>query len=36
MVEGTGLLAWEFCHEIDHLEQSLLIDKIIPGTKKSI
>jgi peptide deformylase len=36
MIEGTGLLARAFCHEIDHLEGILFIDKIIPGTKKSI
>ncbi|OPZ88588.1 MAG: Peptide deformylase [Firmicutes bacterium ADurb.Bin419] len=36
MIEGTGLLARAFCHEIDHLEGILFIDKIIPDTKKSI
>lgn len=36
IIEGTGLLARAFCHEIDHLDGILFIDKIIPGTKKSI
>lgn len=28
ILEGTGLLARAFCHEIDHLEGVLFIDKI--------
>ena len=28
--EGTGLLAMAFCHEIDHLDGILYIDKVIP------
>lgn len=35
-LEGTGLLARAFCHEIDHLEGILFIDKIIEGTKRYI
>ena len=31
-LEGSGLLAQAFCHEIDHLNGILFIDKIIPGT----
>jgi len=31
-LEGTGPLACAFCHEIDHLDGILFIDKIIPGT----
>lgn len=31
-LEGTGLLARAFCHEIDHLNGVLFIDKVIPGT----
>lgn len=29
-VTGTGLTARAFCHEIDHLEGMLFIDKVIP------
>lgn len=35
-LEGTGLLARAFCHEIDHLDGILFIDKIVPGTKRNI
>lgn len=28
-LEGTGLLARAFCHEIDHLDGVLFIDKVI-------
>ncbi len=35
-LEGTGLLARAFCHEIDHLNGILFIDKVVPGTKKDI
>jgi len=31
-LEGSGLLAQAFCHEIDHLNGILFIDKVIPGT----
>lgn len=30
-LEGIGLLARAFCHEIDHLDGILFIDKVIPG-----
>ena len=29
---GTGLLARALCHEIDHLDGVLFIDKVIPGS----
>lgn len=35
-LDGTGLLARALCHEIDHLDGILFIDKIVPGTKKDI
>jgi len=35
-LEGTGLLARAFCHEIDHLNGILFIDKVVPGTVKII
>ena len=35
-LEGTGLLARAFCHEIDHLDGILFIDKLVPGTYKNI
>jgi peptide deformylase len=31
-MDGTGLLARAFCHEIDHLDGILFIDKAIPGS----
>lgn len=31
-LEGSGLLARAFCHEIDHLDGILFIDKVIPGS----
>lgn len=31
-LEASGLLARALCHEIDHLDGVLFIDKIIPGT----
>ncbi|WP_394355738.1 peptide deformylase [Caldicoprobacter guelmensis] len=31
-VTGTGLLARALCHEIDHLDGILFIDKVVPGT----
>ena len=34
--EGTGLLARAFCHEIDHLDGILFIDKLVPGTGKNV
>ena len=30
--EGTDLLARAFCHELDHLDGILFIDKILPDT----
>lgn len=36
MLEGTGLKARCFCHEIDHLDGTLYIDKIIPETADDI
>ena len=35
-LEGTGLLARAFCHEIDHLNGILFIDKVLPGTLVNI
>ncbi|NLH45587.1 MAG: peptide deformylase [Acholeplasmataceae bacterium] len=35
-LEGMGLLARAFCHEIDHLDGILFIDKLVPGTDKNI
>ena len=35
-LEGTGLLARAFCHEIDHLDGILFIDKLVPGTEKNV
>jgi peptide deformylase len=32
VLEGTGLLARALCHEIDHLDGILFIDKVIPGS----
>ena len=31
-LEGQGLLARAFCHEIDHLDGILFVDKVIPGS----
>jgi len=31
-IRGTGLLARALCHEIDHLNGILFLDKAIPGT----
>jgi peptide deformylase len=31
-IEGLGLLVRTFCHEIDHLDGILFIDKVIPGS----
>lgn len=36
LLEGTGLKARCFCHEIDHLDGTLYIDKIIPETADDI
>jgi peptide deformylase len=33
-LEAEGLLARVFCHEIDHLDGILFIDKIVSGTQK--
>lgn len=35
-IEGTGLLARAFCHEIDHLDGILFVDKIIESEGKDI
>ncbi len=32
VLKGNGLLARAFCHEIDHLDGILFIDKAIPGS----
>jgi len=32
-LEGTASLARALCHEIDHLDGVLFIDKIVPGTR---
>ncbi len=34
-LEGEGLLARAICHEVDHLEGILYIDKAIPNTRKT-
>jgi peptide deformylase len=34
--EGIGLLSRAFCHEIDHLDGILFIDKIVQGTEMKI
>lgn len=34
-MEGTDLLARAICHELDHLDGILFVDKIVPGTKES-
>lgn len=31
-ISGSGLLAQAICHEMDHLNGEVFIDKIIPGT----
>jgi peptide deformylase len=31
-IEGTDLLARALCHEIDHLDGILFIEKVIPDT----
>jgi peptide deformylase len=31
-ITGTGLLARALCHEIDHLDGILFIDKVVPNT----
>lgn len=36
ILEGTGLKARCFCHEIDHLDGTLYIDKIIPSSAEEI
>ena len=30
-IEGEGLLARAFCHEIDHLKGELYVDKVLDG-----
>ena len=32
-VSGSGLLARAFCHEIDHLDGKLMIDRVAPADK---
>lgn len=34
-LEGEDLLARAFCHELDHLEGILFIDKMLPDTEKN-
>lgn len=34
-IEAQGLLARAFCHEIDHLDGVLFIDKVVSGTIKN-
>ena len=31
-IKGKDLLAQAICHEVDHLNGEVFIDKIIPGT----
>ena len=31
-IEGIGVLARAFCHEIDHLDGILFIEKVVPGS----
>ena len=33
---ATGLLAQAICHEIDHLEGIVFVDKMIPGTLETV
>lgn len=35
-IKGTGLLAQAICHEIDHLNGEVFVNKIIPGTLEYI
>ena len=35
-IKATGLLAQAICHEVDHLNGEVFIDKIIPGTLEVI
>lgn len=35
-ITATGLLAQAICHEIDHLEGVVLIDRMIPGTLETV
>ncbi len=35
-IKATGLLAQAICHEVDHLNGEVFIDKIIPGTLEII
>lgn len=35
-LEGIGFLSRALCHEIDHLDGILFIDKIVPGTATDI
>lgn len=33
---ATGLLAQAICHEVDHLEGVVLVDRMIPGTLETV
>lgn len=33
-ITGTGLLARAFCHEVDHLDGIVFLDKVIPETEQ--
>lgn len=33
-ITGTGILARAFCHEIDHLDGVVFLDKVIPESEK--
>lgn len=35
-IEGTDLLARALCHEIDHLDGILYVDKVEPGTLERV
>ncbi|NLC87433.1 MAG: peptide deformylase [Clostridiaceae bacterium] len=35
-IHGKGLLAQALCHEIDHLDGIVFVDKIIPGTMQYV
>lgn len=35
-ISGKGLLAQAICHEVDHLNGEVFVDKIIPGTLEII
>lgn len=35
-IKGTGLLAQAICHEIDHINGEVFLDKVIPGTMEIV